>query len=137
MTPHLRGPRGTPPFGRHLSAAGLAALLGFAGVTHLARPRLFEPLIPTALGNPRAWVLISGVAELACATAVAVPRSRRVGALATAALFVGVLPGNVKMALDAPTGTRRARTRTAITWARLPLQIPLIRWALSIAHHSP
>ncbi|RYV51481.1 hypothetical protein EUA98_08245 [Pengzhenrongella frigida] len=109
-------------------------MLGLAGATHIARPRLYEPLIPRALGNPRVWVLVSGVAELACAAAVAVPRTRRIGALASAALFVAVFPGNVQMALDSRAGADR--TRTAITWARLPVQVPLIGWALAVSRRS-
>ena len=124
------------PSDRHAAAAGLAALLGVAGVTHLVRPRLYEPLIPRALGSPRAWVLTSGVAELACAVAVALPRSRRLGGLASAALFVAVFPGNVQMALDARTDAA-SRRRSTIAWARLPLQAPLVAWALAVARQAP
>lgn len=127
----------SPHLSRHspFSAAGLAALLGTAGVTHFARPRVFEPLIPRPLGNPRAWVLASGAAELVCAVAVALPRTRRVGALASAVLFVAVFPGNLQMALDArPFATNRRRS--AILLARLPLQIPLIAWSLGLATRS-
>jgi uncharacterized membrane protein len=120
------------PSGRdHLAAAGLAALLGVAGVTHLVRPSLYEPLIPRALGNPRAWVLASGAAELACAVAVALPRGRRLGGLASAALLVAVFPGNVQLALDARTDAA-SRRLLAIAWARLPLQAPLVAWALAV-----
>ncbi len=127
----------SPPPSRHphAGAAGLAGLLGAAGVTHFAQPRLFEQLIPRPLGNPRAWVLASGAAELACAAAVALPRTRRIGALASAALFVMVFPGNVKMALDARPFAANRR-RSVITWARLPLQAPLIAWSLAVAAKS-
>ncbi|MGV8967754.1 MAG: hypothetical protein ACOH2F_15920 [Cellulomonas sp.] len=127
----------TPHLSRHahVSAAGLATLLGAAAVTHFARPRVYEPLIPRPLGNPRAWVLASGAAELLCAAAVALPPTRRIGALASAALFVVVFPGNVQMALDAgPFATNRRRF--VIAWARLPLQAPLIAWALAVASRS-
>ncbi|QTE29690.1 DoxX family protein [Pengzhenrongella sicca] len=116
-----------------VTAAGLAALLAAAGAAHFVRPRPFESLIPRALGNPRAWVLASGAAELACAVAVAVPRTRRVGGLASAALFVAVFPGNVTMALAAHPGGRSWASSPAIAWGRLPLQVPLVAWALAVA----
>lgn len=114
------------------SAGALAALLLTAGTTHLLRPRPYERLIPRSLGRPRAWVLGSGVAEIACGVAVAAPRTRRHGALATAALFVLVLPGNVVMALDSLRGSHGTAYRAAV-WGRLPLQVPLVLWALAVA----
>jgi uncharacterized membrane protein len=44
---------------------------------------------------------------------------------------VGVYPGNVKMAVDS-TRTRGTRFK-AIAFGRLPLQLPLIKAALSAA----
>lgn len=110
----------------------LAALLAVAGATHLARPRVYEPLIPSRLGDPRPWVLWSGVAELGCAAGL-VPRStRRAAALASAGLFVAVLPGNVTMAVDAHRRKAPPALRAG-TLARLPAQAPLVWWALRVA----
>ncbi|SFW92525.1 Uncharacterized membrane protein [Amycolatopsis australiensis] len=114
----------------HRPARVLAAVLGFMGVLHFAVPKPFDGLIPRALpGSRRAWTYGSGGAELAVATAVAVPRTRRLGGLLAALLFLGVFPGNVKMAMDARTAPL---PRRAIAWARLPLQWPLIAWALKV-----
>lgn len=104
----------------------LAALLAGAGVLHVVWPAPFESIVPGFL--PAApTVFISGLAELACAAAVANPRWRRRGALATAALFVAVFPANVQMALDAHGLAGRT-----IAYARLPLQVPLVLWALRV-----
>jgi uncharacterized membrane protein len=111
----------------------LALLLATAGATHLAAPRVYEPLIPRRLGDPRPWVLWSGVAELACAAGLALPRTRRTAALAAAGLLVAVYPGNVTMALDAH---RRPGASRALRWgtlARLPVQVPLVAWAVRVA----
>ncbi|GAA4600520.1 hypothetical protein GCM10023195_00080 [Actinoallomurus liliacearum] len=44
--------------------------------------RPYDAIIPSRLpGSPRAWTYTSGLAELACAAAIAVPRTRRAGAL--------------------------------------------------------
>ena len=67
------------------------------------------------------------MAELACAAVVAMPRTRRIGAGAAAALFVLVFPANVQQALDA---RRASAPEQAIAYARLPLQVPLVWWAL-------
>ncbi|WP_329500941.1 MauE/DoxX family redox-associated membrane protein [Kitasatospora herbaricolor] len=112
------------------AARPLAALLLLAGAAHFARPRTFDALVPRSLpGGPRAWTYASGVAELAIGTAVAVPRTRRIGGLAAAGLFVAVLPGNVKMAVD---WRRRPTPYRQGAWARVPLQIPLVWWALRV-----
>ncbi len=113
----------------------LAALLGVAGATHLTAPHVYRPLIPRALGDPRPWVLGSGVAELACAAALIPRRTRRPAALATAALFVAVYPGNVTMAVDVH---RRPAPRAlrAVALVRLQMQVPLVWWALRVARRA-
>jgi uncharacterized membrane protein len=109
-------------------ALGLAALLAGAATTHFAAPKFYDAMIPESLpGRPRSWTYGSAVVELGTATALAVPRTRRAGGLAAAVLFAAVLPGNVKMALDARRSDSRAyRTGTIL---RLPMQAPLIVWA--------
>lgn len=118
---------------RHAPAIALAALLGTSGVLHLRRPGIFRPLIPRRLGDPDPWVLGSGVAELACAAALVVPATRRAGGLASAALLVGVFPGNVTMAVRSRPDARSWVGRPAVAWARLPLQVPLVAWAVAVA----
>ncbi len=116
------------------SARNLVTLLGSAGVLHFVAPRPFDQIVPQGLpGGPRTWTYLSGVAELACAAAVAAPRTRRLGALASAGLFAAVFPANVKMAID--WRDRPAPLRT-VAYARLPLQIPLVLWALKVARDA-
>jgi uncharacterized membrane protein len=113
-------------------AVALAALLGGTGVLHFAAPKPFDALIPRQLpGSPRTWTLGSGAAELAVAAAVATPRTRRIGGLAAALLFVAVFPGNVKMAVDYHRAGKPLPLRLAAL-ARLPLQAPLVTWALHV-----
>jgi uncharacterized membrane protein len=129
----------TAPTGAHPATApalALAGLLGAAGLTHLVRPGVYDRLIPRRLGPPRPWVVGSGLVELACAVAVSVPRTRRLGALATAALFVAVFPGNVQMALGSRAGARSWARRPVVAWGRLPLQVPLVLWAWRVADRA-
>ncbi|USQ75980.1 DoxX family protein [Ornithinimicrobium cryptoxanthini] len=106
-----------------------------SGVIHLVKPETFEPIIPTPL---RPWardlVLVSGVAELACAAGLLHPRTRPAAGLASAALLLAVWPANAQMSVD--LGRRAQRRRDPRSWAsfalslgRLPLQVPMIRAA--------
>lgn len=110
-----------------------AALAGMAAL-HFLVPKPFDKLIPPELpGEPRTWTLASGVTELATAALVANPRTRRLGATLAVALFVAVLPGNLQMVRDSKD---EPWPRRAIAWGRLPVQIPLIRWALQVRRSS-
>lgn len=117
-------------------AIALALFLGTAGTLHFARPALFDSLVPRGLpGGRRLWTHLSGAAELTCAVAIAAPRTRGFGALLAALLFVAVFPGNVKMALDYERKGRPPAQRAAV-WLRLPLQWPLVAWALRVRDHA-
>jgi uncharacterized membrane protein len=120
--------------GRHAAAAWLlSGLLLTTSTLHFVSPKGFESIVPKFLGSPAAWVYASGVAELICAAAVAIRPTRRRGALACAALFVAVLPANIQMALDSSSGSQDLLHTPLVAWGRLPLQIPLIAWALYVA----
>lgn len=110
-----------------LSARALATLLVGMGTLHLVTPVPFERLVPRWLGSPRAWVVTTGFAEIASGAALLPAATRRVGAWAAAATLVAVFPGNVQMAVDAGAP---ATPVAAALWLRLPLQAPLVAWAL-------
>ena len=124
--------------GGHLLALGLSALLGFAGVAHFVRPQFFDPIVPDWMpGNPRTTTYASGVVELTAAALVAVPRTRRFGGWFAALTFIGVFPANVQSALDGGMdGLEPPFNSAAVAWARLPLQLPLIAWAIAIARRA-
>lgn len=113
----------------------VAAAFGISGIIHLVRPQVFEPLIPPALPRPRDVVYVSGAAELVCAAGL-LTEARWAGR-ASAALLVAIWPGNLQMALNAtdrvrqPGSGQRDAAWAALAWARMPLQIPMIRAALS------
>jgi uncharacterized membrane protein len=114
-------------------AHGLAALLATSGVLHFAKPEPFDTIVPRSLpGKPRTWTYLSGAAELAVAAALTHPRTRRAGGLAAAALFAAVFPANVQMAYD---WRRASPVKRAVAYGRLPLQLPLIGWALRVARN--
>ena len=111
-------------------AAGLAALLTGAGISHFAVPASYDAIVPERLpGAARTWTQLSGVAELGIAALIAMPRTRRLGGLFAAVLFICVFPANVKMAID---WSSRPLWLRALAYGRLPLQIPLVRWAVLV-----
>ncbi|WP_197523004.1 DoxX family protein [Actinokineospora pegani] len=113
-------------------AIALALLLGTAGTLHFVIPKQFDSLVPRQLpGSKRLWTQLSGVAEATVALAVALPRTRRLGGLLAALLFVAVFPGNVKMAVDYQRKGRPLPAK-AVAYGRLPLQWPLVAWALNV-----
>jgi uncharacterized membrane protein len=63
-------------------------------------------------------------------------RTRRPAAIASAALLVAVFPGNVQHAARAMRSSRTSRGYRAGTLARLPLQAPLVTWALRVARQA-
>lgn len=113
---------------RSRSTTGLAVLFGVLGSLHFVKPEPFEQIVPRALPRTKELVYASGVAELACAAGLLHPRTRRAAGLVSAALLVAIFPANVQMAMD--LNRKGSPTARAIAFARLPLQVPLIRAAL-------
>lgn len=105
------------------------------GIMHFAVPKPFDTIIPEELpGEPRTYTYASGVAELGVGTLVLLPKTRRTGALAAAALFLAVFPANINMVRlwwSKPWPMRLAAI------ARLPLQIPMVTWALAVRRNAP
>ena len=128
ITPQAR------PDASQRSAYRVAAMLIGVGTTHFLAPKPFDDIVPAELpGSARFYTYASGVAEVSIGVLL-VPRStRRLAALAAAALFVAVFPANVNMVRlwwDKPWPMRIAAL------ARLPLQIPMITTALNIRRNS-
>lgn len=115
---------------RRTSPFLLAGLLAGSGVLHFTATEAYARIVPRALPMPRALVHASGVAELVCAAGLALPLSRPAAGWASAGLLVAVFRANMQMAFDAPA--RRPLYR-ALAYARLPIQMPLVLWAVSVA----
>lgn len=121
------------------SVFALGALLAGSGFLHFVVPAPYRHIVPAPLRPYSVGIVaLSGVCEFACAGLLATPATRRLGAGLTAALFVAVFPANVQMALDSGyDGASFPLNSSLLSWLRLPLQIPLILWALSIRRSSP
>ncbi len=108
----------------------LITILGAAGIAHFVIPNGFDEIVPHALpGTARMWTYVSGTAELAVTTLVAVPRTRRLGGALALVLFLAVFPANIQMAVD---WSDHSLGQRLIAYGRLPLQVPLIWLALRV-----
>jgi uncharacterized membrane protein len=108
---------------------------------HFVVPEQYEKIVPRWAGDKRTVVHASGIAEIVCALLLLNRRTARLGGWLTAALFVAVFPANVQMVLDAGTEHQAAPDMPAdrfrlVALARLPLQIPMIAWAVRVARRS-
>lgn len=105
------------------------------GAGHFLAPTPFDTIVPAELpGSPRFYTKASGAAEMAVGTMLLVPRTRRLGGLAAAALYLAVFPANLNMVRlwkDKPLPMRAAAL------ARLPLQVPMVTRALAIRRNAP
>lgn len=119
----------TPPL--TMDIRGLAAMFAISGVIHLVKPEVYEPLMPRIVPAHREVIVASGLLELVCAGGLLHPRTRRVAGWSSAGLLLAVFPANLKMANDLRS-SRRTGLRSA-AFARLPLQLPLIRTAVKAA----
>jgi uncharacterized membrane protein len=70
--------------------AALVAIFAVSGVVHLVKPDVYEPLMPSWVPRHREVILGSGVAELACATGLVLPATRRTAGWASALLLVAI-----------------------------------------------
>lgn len=124
-------PPGEESAGQRRSRLVLAALMVTTGILHFVIPDTYARIVPRGLGDARTIVFASGAAEVAVGVLLGVGRTRRLGGWCTAALLVVVFPANVQMALDsgAPGGSGPMAS-AVVAWLRLPLQVPLVLWAL-------
>lgn len=107
----------------------LAAAYAFAGIAHLSRPGGFLAITPNWVPMPELVVALTGVAELAGAIGLMIPRLRHATGIGLALYALCVWPANINHALnDIPLGG------VHLSWwyhgPRLVLQPVILWWAL-------
>ena len=112
----------------------LGVFMFLAGITHFANPVFFDDIVPPWLPpSERFWTYISGLAEIAIGVAVLMPKYRKIGALASVALFIAVYPANIFMVWD---WRDRTAAEQVVSWVRLPFQFVFIWIALLAAEQN-
>ncbi|MCC3266262.1 hypothetical protein MUG94_00670 [Arthrobacter gengyunqii] len=123
------------------SAAAMAALLSVSAVNHFRNPKFYNAVVPRSISTDtdgkfgvltrRQWTHLSGVLEFAAAAGLLLPATRRAAATGTTLMYIAFIAGHLS-ALQRAFGPRGSDREKAIHLARLPLQLPLIRWAWSL-----
>src|ERR1700722_8941922 len=98
---------------------------GLAFVFSAPYLRIIPPFLPWH--SELLW--ISGAAEICGGGGLLLPRTRRAAGYGLAVLLIAVFPANVYMAVVHVPFPGLMGERW-VQWLRLPLQIPLIWWAL-------
>ena len=114
----------TSPAQRDVVALGLGGFITLAGIMHFANPDFFNDIVPPRLPLSESfWTYASGVVELVVGPMLLWRRSRRWGAVAAIALFIGVYPANVYMAWD---WRDEPFSKQIVSYGRLPFQFLFI-----------
>lgn len=93
---------------RNIGAAGIGLAFVSVGVDHFIHPSWYEPIVPSILGDPRFWVLASGVFEILFGLLFILPKTRAWASIGGAWLLVVLYWANFNMwyndiALDGKT----------------------------------
>jgi uncharacterized membrane protein len=107
----------------------LAAFFIVAGIMHFVIPAAYVRIVPPALPLPRLLVVLTGIAEIMGGCSLLVPFTQRIAAWCLIALLIAVFPANIYAAV-AHVPLPGIFGQPWALWLRLPLQIPLILWAL-------
>ena len=118
----------------------LAALFLIAGAMHFIVPAAYERILPPFLpqlflSHRYAVIAFTGVAEITGGLGLLWEPTRRAAAICLALLLIAVFPANVWMATSYMQTGNSPMAQWAL-WLRLPLQLPLIAWALLYARKN-
>lgn len=111
----------------------LAVLFIVAGVLHFVITPMYVNIMPSYLPAPALLVQISGAAEILGGIGLLVPAAQPAAAWGLILLLIAVMPANINMAIHPGHWPGIPRW---LLWARLPLQLPLIYWALQYTRRS-
>ena len=90
----------------YIARLTIAPLFIVIGLVHLTRPETMAPMLPHAVPYPTAVILLTGIAEMAGAIGLFIPRTRALAGIMLALYAVCVYPVNVNQAVhDLSTGT--------------------------------
>ena len=118
-----------PITARAIARTLLAAVYLVAGAFHLAAPGPFLSITPSWVPFPEQVVALTGLAELAGAFGLMVPRVRRTAGIGLALYAVCVFPANIQHAMDS-LGRPDALSDLWYHVPRLLLQPVIVWWAL-------
>lgn len=98
-----------------------------AGINHFWHPQMYLKIIPQFLPLHEAINSASGILEIIIGVLLIPKATRNIAAWSLVILLVVIFPANIQMAIDY---TKENHPQKWISYLRLPLQLPLIWWAL-------
>ena len=99
-----------------------------SGSFHLINPGVFQALVPPVLGGQNFWIFLSGILEIICA--IGLLTRQKWAPKFTAFILLVIWVGNWWYAIYVTFNLESSWFLILGSWLRLPLQIPLIQWAL-------
>ncbi len=105
----------------------MAALYGFAGISHFRNPKFFLKITPQWVPAPEKVNIFVGIVEIGLAIGLLFSSTRSLAVYGIIALLIAVFPANVYHFQKA----RKKGKHVLATAIRLPIQAFLILWAWS------
>ncbi len=72
-----------------------AVPLAVSSIGHFARTATFASIVPPEFSHPQAWVIFTGILELAGAIGLLLPKTTRTAAVCIAMLMIAIFPANI------------------------------------------
>ena len=89
----------------------MAAIYGFAGITHFTHTRFFELAVPKVLVYRRFIALFSGVLEIMIAMGLLYAPTRSITAIFLMVFLVAIFPANICLLYTSPSPRDRQKSR--------------------------
>jgi uncharacterized membrane protein len=122
-------PRRKPKALNQIGLALFAGMFIVSGLSHWFFPELYTRIVPPFLPWRPELVWMSGAFEILGGVGALLPLSRRGAAFGLTILLIAMFPANIYVAIY-HVPFRGVLGEAWVQWLRLPLQIPLIIWAL-------
>jgi uncharacterized membrane protein len=107
-----------------------------AGALHFVIPGFYQAMMPPFIPFQSFFIVISGIAEMAGAIGIQVPRYRRLAGQCMIILLVAVFPANIYVALVQPELPGMDYSPESMWW-RLLLQPLFIGWVWLVSIRTP
>ncbi|MFZ4619738.1 MAG: DoxX family protein, partial [Bacteroidota bacterium] len=98
-----------------------------AGAMHFVIPEFYLAMMPPFIPFQSFFVIITGIAEMAGAVALQVPKLRRTSGILMIVMLVAIFPANIYVAWAQPVLPNVSYTPASMWW-RLLLQPVFIAW---------
>lgn len=82
---------------KHIFSVILGAFFVNVGIAHFTDTKWFEPIVPSVLGNPTFWVLLTGLMEVLLGLGLILPVTRRCAGLLMSGFLILVYSANLNM----------------------------------------